>query len=912
MAIENPVAARRITEFQEQLDISDRELARRVFERWSTTEKELPLKDAAGLAVKLGHLKKGVLTWWVRKENTGAVRALADELGRDVSELEIREASDADAHFFRFDDHRELRDIDLRAESVYVLGQPNWFSKEWFSQPTPAWIEAPPGAGKSLVAKWHAAHGTAAELRVARLIDAFDRLPDGPVVIDVEGAYPESDREALRALRTRKQLLVLAPFSPPPDDDDDAPKIKKRSMFPRAEAVPLQSGFSCHRWQPDRGWRPVFIKWISDRQKLGDGWTERVVKWIDGLDPMGNLFNTPGAVLPLVRFLWTGNPTRFRKDEFVEDWLSLTVAKSATDRSPCSLWLQTHGRELVEALIESRFADANLPWTGGLSRAQWAALVPQRLAARLAGEAVRRELANLVKASSRRSAKEIEKTARRLEEPAPEEAIQYLVAARLLRPVGADNLEIHPRWIAEWHAAGYAFSTVESGPAAAWGRWAVDAARRPHVDAALDRLGAAQFKAVTRRALQQWDPSSLGSAAALECLFWAVARRLHRGERPIDAAAADELLQRQNALIQRREGWAPEPLTRPGLQGRTGSGPAWIACCWTWSLRSPRPSVALGDEDAWLFPGWLHPALSSAPKWFEWMHLNGEMTQEEAEQWDWLISMTRSIVERCDDAELPSQIPEILFPEVLRAVPARKWTLTPEIAHYFFYNGLTPPLTLEAIKTLPESDQAAIARRVWQALIVEKVGDPPLWNLEQAPAVFDFIVQRLSEDDVRHAVREKKLTFAFLNPVREGTHRRLPIPLWEAALHELLVVEKSNAPLPHNMDDWPRWTAPIVEALIGMRPNLPDWMGIRSLWAVDPDRALQRAAAAYPDDPSAMYWVSEGWSLRRDAILEFIEQSPLRPLPIWARQWLARNLPSTPGAGADRIFALLATRASGA
>ena len=905
MATKNPVAARRVTEFQEKLAISsDRKLARLVFNRWDDAEPDLPIKDAAGLAVKVGQLKKGVLTWWLKYP--GAVRALAAVLERDVIELEIREDDEAEAHIFRFDDLPDLRPIDLRSDSPFVLGLPNWFSNEWFGQLVPVWIEAPPGAGKSLAARWHAAQGTASVLRVARLIDAVERLPDSPVVIDVEGAHPESDREALRTLRSRKQLLVLAPFSPPTDDDDSTPKIKKRSLFPRAALAPLQSGFSCHRWQPEKSWRATFLKWIADRQKLSDAWTDRVLNWIDHLGPMGKLFDTPGALLPVLRIAGTESQKRFDAADFVKDWLSLTIAKSATDRSPCSLWLQAHGRELAEALIEARLDDATLPWKGGLSRAEWAALVPRRLAARLAGEDVRQKLKELVDVHPRRRAKEIEKTARLLEEPSPEEAIQYLVASRLLRSVGTDKLDIHPRWVAELHAGACAFRVVKREPPATWGRWAVDEARRPHVDAALDLLGADQFKQVAMRALRDGNAVTLGNAGAIEALFWAVARCLRLRASPLDASALEKLWHLQSPLIQRREGWAPEPLTRPGIQGRLGSGPEWIACCWTWSLRVKRPNKPLLPGDAWLFPGWIRPPLAKAPKWFEWMHQGADLTPEEVDRWNWLVSMVRSLVEHCDDAVLPVSVPEVLFPEILRASARKGWKVTDEVAKYLFYNGRTPALALQAVATLPESEQVTIARGLWQALVVEKSGNQPLWNLVQKPEVFDFVVQHTTEDDIRQAVRLKKVTFPFLNPSKEGTDHQLPIPLWEAALHELLVLGPAQPSLPPDMDQWPRWTGPIVEALIGKQQNMPEWLGIQNLWAVDPDRALLRTAAAFPDAPTAMYWVSEGWSRRRDAILDLIEQHARSALPVWVLPWLARNLGDTPGGAADRIFALMA------
>lgn len=51
---------------------------------------------------------------------------------------------------------------------------------------------------------------------------------------------------------------------------------------------------------------------------------QRVLAWIDKLDPVGDLLATPGALLPLLRFIWiwTEDPRGFRPEGFVEDWLA--------------------------------------------------------------------------------------------------------------------------------------------------------------------------------------------------------------------------------------------------------------------------------------------------------------------------------------------------------------------------------------------------------------------------------------------------------------------------------------------------------------------------------------------------------------------------------------------------------------
>lgn len=329
----------------------------------------------------------------------------------------------------------------------------------------------------------------------------------------------------------------------------------------------------------------------------------------------GDLLATPGALLPLLRFIWTETPRRFRPAGFVQDWLASSIGRAAGDRSPSSLWLQGHGVAVVRELIEARFADASLLWQGGLSRARWAACVPARHAARLAGDAVRRELEALCEASARQRPKKLEETVRRLDRPSPDEAIQYLISARLLRTVGLDRLDVHPRWVAEWHARGHVAAIIGDVPPAAWGRWCVDESRRAFVDAAFDGLDDAGFGAVASRALDEWSATALGCAGAVEALFCAVARRARRGASPLGSASLGRLLQLQLQLLQQTGGWMPEPLTRSAPRGQFGGHAEWVACCWTWSLRIARWSTPIPENLAWLFPGWTRPRLSVVPKW---------------------------------------------------------------------------------------------------------------------------------------------------------------------------------------------------------------------------------------------------------------------------------------------------------
>jgi hypothetical protein len=105
-----------------------------------------------------------------------------------------------------------------------------------------------------------------------------------------------------------------------------------RDLGLRHEAYPARSsGFAVRRWQPEPSWRAVFLGWIAERQRQGREWVQRVLSWIDKLDPAGDLFTTPGAVLPLLRFIWTDNPRSPRPEGFVEDWLASNLGRAAGD-----------------------------------------------------------------------------------------------------------------------------------------------------------------------------------------------------------------------------------------------------------------------------------------------------------------------------------------------------------------------------------------------------------------------------------------------------------------------------------------------------------------------------------------------------------------------------------------------------
>jgi hypothetical protein len=128
------------------------------------------------------------------------------------------------------------------------------------------------------------------------------------------------------------------------------------------------------------------------------------------------------------------------------------------------------------------------------------------------------------------------------------------------------------------------------------------------------------------------------------------------------------------------------------------------------------------------------------------------------------------------------------------------------------------------------------------------------------------------------------------------------------ALHELIVVgSREISYWNRRVETWPSWTGAIVEALIGRDAHESVSRGIWNLWAVDPDRALRRATAAYPDGANAESWIRGGWTRRREDILRLLMQSPHRPLPGWACQWLAEHLRDIPGREADQIYELIAS-----
>lgn len=353
----------------------------------------------------------------------------------------------------------------------------------------------------------------------------------------------EETAENLRLIMQHRQgapLLIISPCSPP------SLEINARSQRPRSKrSVRLE--FESWLWMLSPNWRESLLKWIEARfqqkNKLNNYFSSGgVLKVLKRFDPSGQWFTSVEDLLVLA--------------QAVSDFGEVELDKSLdSDIDFSELMKRLFNQDesklvLVERLVQARWTNWRLPWTGGLSDDDWAGLA----------EGVCR--------------------------------FDVLIAQFVKHT--ADGYDFKRPIVVRLLLRSYLMRQLNQGNVAAWTPACFDEQRRPLLDAALDALSSSELESVAvqlRPRLAQVD--HLGVA---EALFTAAGRRLVRGENIGDAlpkllgAVVKRLRVEKDMLI---------PYSRP--ISSAAAQIEWVSICWAWSLNtqsdeSMRPS--------WQFPGW--------------------------------------------------------------------------------------------------------------------------------------------------------------------------------------------------------------------------------------------------------------------------------------------------------------------
>lgn len=903
---------------------SNTELATKVLELWKQRDGNARYKLNA-LATLVGRIEQQPV-WWRKRPHAAA--ALAEALCIDVAELPLGVPTrrGRDRALFVFEDLPELRPLDLAVEAPCQAAAPDWWTPErlFFSERT--WVVAPAGAGRSLLGRWCEARGRCRLLTVPRLEDAAEAaLAEKQHALFIDVLAPDTDTDARAAdalLACSQSVLVAASFGVVAGQAGRERAVaearKARSLFGQQrggngqvdEGTEVARLWGLREWQPPSDWRSRFTSWVAERlEQASPAKVQEVVAWLEMTDPDASLWRTPGDLLPLLGWAFLeGSLRRLRREDLVKAWIKGRIQRAATDGSERSAWLHSTAARAMDSLVSRRLADIGRAWDVPMPLEKWAELVPPDLAPRAATDGLARRIEQVAalpkKADRAREARQVEIETTR---STARVAVQHLVAARLLRAApGGGGYVIHPRWVAAWWAAERAAAAIREESPAMWGRMAMEKTRRALFDDALDALDDRAAARLIDATLKAFHVEDFGSAAAIEAVFAATARRLERGG-VVDARRLHALWARQQQLLVRRVDWRPmEPLTRMSVHDGADEAD-WICNMWSFSLRVPRPALPMPPDYEWLLPGWCEPKLAELPQWIG-SRLSGHFAPRHFYQR--LHQLVWEILPRCPDQAFPRakngfDYSEIAGPLVLLA-DERGWALPDDFVsgmlQYWSDDGRR---ACQFLSQLGREDQQRLAVRLFQQASVTKDGDWLITRLHRehrhwwdwmAEHIPDEVVETLAH---RGIISDESLRYPETWPPR----------LWLAAARGVIAAGNVDklVELLSGRDGQRKWTAavvPLADALLQplRKENWKLAQLIELLWEHDPELAMQRVREKYPQDEAAERWFNRGEEKHLGFLLSTIEE--LGVGPAWVAPWLARQLPRA-GADAERAYRLL-------
>lgn len=550
------------------------------------------------LAAKIADLRSGnhrARVWWSKRAE------LREKLAAVLRVLPAVNSAPEINPVQPFDEFPLLRSLDVRIEEPCDIGFSDWYR---LIDGRSRWIEAPHGAGCSLVARRLHVLGRWSHVRASSLSEAVAEVQRrdiaGLVVVDLAGQVPD-DHEASRWLRLRRGVLVLA-HQPPPGaasmlgcasitvtSTDGGPVL--------VGPVPRDDQWDHFGWRPADNWRGSLLRWVHRRLSRADvspKWGHAELEQVlNEVDPAHARIDTPAALLWLLSRATT---TKFVDElraamlahDSLESFLVSRYFASGRVNNKTAKQMASALRRLLNEVHARRASNLEHRWTGWIREEDLGE----------GGEGRAR--------GAKSEARSLEQKARRL------------VRARL-RGTGSEYA-VGPRWVSEAFAIGGLATRLRRGAVVDVLALGCAADRCAIVDAAVDQLEQAAFETCLRRVVDGDGDSLFATVASLETLFGACARRFERGEK-LPASDIKKLVEKlfshwranrppSDAVATANERANPIPVSRPGLRSSVGDGNAWVANCWSWSLLSEveRPSDFFGE--AWLFPGWCSPTLS--------------------------------------------------------------------------------------------------------------------------------------------------------------------------------------------------------------------------------------------------------------------------------------------------------------
>ncbi len=770
------------------------------------------------------------------------------------------------------------------------------------------WVTAPPGAGRSLaVRRWQAKRDHQAPPK--SVSEAIHRSANATPRVIVVRSLAEIAKSPLASAR---EALVLKVDLPSPQDAAVIDALAGATQLLVLAGFPFPArateGWQRLQWAPGPSWRAGFVRWVAARVAKVDGQTdhdstldaEAMIRWLDERDPDLTRYATPGDLLTLLA-LADELPESDLLDRLDRTTVTRALAIRARGAPPSTIapWCAREGGEAAACLLEEAFSAPGVAWPARLALDAWSERVPDALLPhgddRLA--AVRETLSRGGKGAAQRALTALEAPDR------PRQVIAALSDAGILHPVAHDRFEVGPRWAQDAVARQWCTDAFTRSAPAAWGRLAVDPARRHIVDDALDALDDGARLELVQRALDGFDPTHLGDIGAVESLYVVVGELLARRQASMEEQAAFTRLWRtaSSLWVQGDFEELPGSRTRGVAGNRLVPGSArWWAACWGWSLGMPRVKPSLPDAWAWLFPGWF-PPLVAPPDALRWH--DGPRGERGVEA---LYSLAPRVLARWTGVarSTPSAI---VRAAAICLAPKMGWKMGAVVGSLDAIDGdLARRLTL-ALDRAPDEQQRHVLRAIWEVALGERGAVPArLWPASRGvrdPAQLSPLALRLRD---HFPVDLVAATIAAAPTRSEGD---------AAAILRWTPPERRSEVFDALLRHWPEETKLAIAST-----DLPDatllthavdsldpaeaWPIAQRVWQLDPARAHRRATEDWVEHGRTAPWL-ESFSLEQTSLaVQILGAHPERPVPAAFLRFLARSL-STLGPDADIVFALL-------
>ncbi|MDP6730692.1 MAG: hypothetical protein QF675_11980, partial [SAR324 cluster bacterium] len=358
---------------------------------------------------------------------------------------------------------------------------------------------------------------------------------EGHLLIEVNAPDIETDSESLQALKERGQVTILASFPLPRQPAENQPAENQPAENQPAENQNKEdSGWRVYQWQFRNDWRKIFLQWISERIE-GDAPfnVSAFSDWLFQEDSEGTLFPVPDDLLPFCAYAYEKGEDQLvglfqgaqSKADFAAEWLRQLIEEKAKAISEHTGRLRQHGVEAVRGLIAQRIQNLSYPWLGGLREKDWVSMIPDELAPETSSyEDIQRELEGIKECTEEERNQKI-RSAEMILKDDKRRVISNLKALGVLRPQASGLLDLYPRWVVNWRGQKWVENALKKKPGV-WGGCRVDRDRCSIIESILDECTDEKIMELSEQAVQDFTPSRLGDAGAIEALFSEIAKRL--------------------------------------------------------------------------------------------------------------------------------------------------------------------------------------------------------------------------------------------------------------------------------------------------------------------------------------------------------------------------------------------------